>query len=34
VLSTKDEISGDDLGLGTARNTGLRVADLALRLAR
>ena len=33
VLSTKDEISGDELGLGTARNTGLRVADLALRLA-
>ncbi len=34
VLSTKDDISGDELGLGTARNTGLRVADLALRLAR
>jgi multimeric flavodoxin WrbA len=33
VLSTKDDISGDELGLGTARNTGLRVADLALRLA-
>lgn len=34
VVSTKDDISGDELGLGTARNTGLRVADLALRLAR
>lgn len=32
LLSTKDDISGDELGLGTARNTGLRVADLALRL--
>jgi multimeric flavodoxin WrbA len=32
VLSTKDDISGDELGLGTARNTGLRVADFALRL--
>jgi multimeric flavodoxin WrbA len=34
VLSTKDDISGDELGLGTARNTGLRVAEFALRLAR
>lgn len=34
VLSTKDDISGDELGLGTARNTGLRVADLALRLTQ
>lgn len=34
VLSTKDNISGDELGLTTARNTGLRVADLALRLGR
>jgi multimeric flavodoxin WrbA len=34
VLSTKDDISADELGLGTARNTGLRVADLALRLGR
>ena len=34
VLSTKDDISGDELGLGTARNTGLRVADFTLRLAR
>lgn len=33
LLATKDDISSDDLGLGTARNTGLRVADLALRLA-
>ena len=33
VFSTKDDISGDELGLGTARNTGLRVADFALRLA-
>lgn len=32
VLSTKDDISGDELGLSTARNTGLRVADLALKL--
>ena len=32
VLSTKDEISGDELGLGTARNTGLRVAEVALNL--
>jgi multimeric flavodoxin WrbA len=34
VLSMKDDISGDELGLGTARNTGLRVADFALRLAQ
>jgi multimeric flavodoxin WrbA len=34
VLSMKDDISGDELGLGTARNTGLRVAEFALRLAR
>ncbi len=33
VLATKDDISGDELGLGTARNTGLRVADVALKLA-
>lgn len=33
VLSTKDDISGDELGLGTARNTGLRVADFALKMA-
>ena len=34
VQATKDDISGDELGLSTARNTGLRVADLALRLAK
>lgn len=33
LVSTKDDISGDELGLTTARNTGLRVADFALRLA-
>ena len=33
LLATKDEVDGDQLGLGTARNTGLRVADVALRLA-
>lgn len=33
LLSAKDSISSDDLGLMTARNTGLRVADFALRLA-
>jgi multimeric flavodoxin WrbA len=33
VLATKDDISGDELGLGTARNTGLRVAEFALKLA-
>lgn len=33
VLATKDDISGDELGLGTARNTGLRVADFALKMA-
>ena len=34
VLATEDDISGDELGLTTARNTGLRVADLALKLAK
>ncbi|MDO8597294.1 MAG: flavodoxin family protein [Sulfuricaulis sp.] len=34
LLSTKDDIGGDELGLSTASNTGLRVADFALRLAR
>jgi multimeric flavodoxin WrbA len=34
VLSTKDNIDGDELGLTTARNTGLRVADFAVRLAK
>ncbi|MBM3853108.1 MAG: flavodoxin family protein [Verrucomicrobia bacterium] len=33
VLATKDSIAGDELGLTTAKNTGLRVADLVLRLA-
>lgn len=33
VLATQDDISRDELGLGTARNTGLRVADFALKLA-
>jgi multimeric flavodoxin WrbA len=33
VLSTKDDISGDALGLDTARKTGAHVAELALRLA-
>jgi len=33
VLATKDDISGDELGLGTARNTGLRVAEFALKMA-
>ncbi len=32
--ATKDSIEGDELGLTTARNTGLRVADLAVRLAK
>ncbi len=32
VHSTKDSIDGDELGLTSARNTGLRVADFALRL--
>lgn len=31
LLATKDDINGDELGLGTARNTGLRVADLVLK---
>lgn len=34
VHSTKDSIAGDELGLTTAKNTGLRVADLVLKLAR
>jgi multimeric flavodoxin WrbA len=32
LLATKDDISGDEIGLSTARNTGLRVADFALKL--
>jgi multimeric flavodoxin WrbA len=34
VISTKDNIDGDELGLTTARNTGMRVADFAVRLAK
>lgn len=33
VLSTKDDISGDELGLETAKKVGLHVAEIALRLA-
>jgi len=33
VLSTKDDISGDELGLDTAKKVGLHVAEVALRLA-
>ncbi|MCX7887441.1 MAG: flavodoxin family protein [Verrucomicrobiae bacterium] len=33
VLSTKDDISGDELGLDTARKLGTRVAEIALRTA-
>jgi len=33
LLATRDDLSGDELGLSTARNTGLRVAQFALRLA-
>lgn len=34
VQSTKDSIDADELGLTTARNTGMRVADLALKLVK
>lgn len=34
VQSTKDSIDSDELGLTTARNTGQRVADFAVRLAK
>lgn len=34
LLAANDRIDGDELGLTTARNTGRRVADLVLRLAR
>jgi len=33
LWNTKDDISGDEFGLGTARNLGARVAQVALRLA-
>ena len=32
VLSVKDDISADELGLDTARKVGLHVAEVALRL--
>lgn len=34
LMASKDDIGGDELGLSTARNTGLRVADFALKLTR
>lgn len=34
MVATKDSIEGDELGLTTARHTGLRVADLVVRLAK
>jgi multimeric flavodoxin WrbA len=34
LQATKDDIGGDELGLTTARNTGLRVADFAVKQAR
>ncbi len=33
LLSTNDDISTDEIGLTTARHTGLRVGELAVRLA-
>lgn len=33
LVSTKDSIDGDELGLTTAKNTGLHVAELAVKLA-
>ena len=33
VVSTKDDISGDELGLDTAKKVGAHVAEVALRLA-
>lgn len=33
LQATKDDIGDDDLGLTTARNAGLRVADFAVKLA-
>jgi hypothetical protein len=32
VLSTKDDISADELGLDTAKKLGARVGEMALRL--
>lgn len=34
VLNTKDDIAGDEFGLGTAKNLGRHVAETALRLAK
>jgi hypothetical protein len=34
LVATKDDIGGDALGLTTARNTGLRVGELAVKLAK
>lgn len=34
LVSQKDSIANDELGLTTARNTGLHVAEIAVRLAR
>jgi len=33
LLNTNDDISGDELGLATAKNLGRRVAEVALRVA-
>lgn len=33
LVSTKDEISGDEVGLDSARKTGVHVAEVVLRLA-
>jgi multimeric flavodoxin WrbA len=34
VHSTKDSIDADELGLTTARNTGMRVAEIAMKLVK
>lgn len=34
LVNEKDSIAADDYGLGTARNLGARVAEVALRMAR
>jgi multimeric flavodoxin WrbA len=33
LLNTNDDISGDEVGLSTAKNLGRRVAEVALRVA-
>jgi multimeric flavodoxin WrbA len=33
LLNTGDDISGDEVGLATAKNLGRRVAEVALRMA-